>query len=131
MNRYAWMALCGGLALSVACGPRQDTETKKVETETETTRGGEEVKSKTEVEQETARGTVEMEKETHLGTVTDYQPGESIELKAEDGRTHEIDLDQQDARVDVDPNVRVGSKVEVSVERRDGKATKISVLLHA
>ena len=118
--------------LIVGCQTRDTQKQKKeVDTTTETTKSGDPVKSETEVKNKTPDGTTEMENETYVGTVTEFKPGSKIEVKAEDGRSHEFDLKEDNAAVSVEPSVQVGSKVQVVVDRRDDRVRKITIAPHA
>jgi sRNA-binding protein len=118
--------------LVVGCQGRDTQKQKKeVETTTETTKAGDPVKSETEVRQKTPDGTTEMKNETYVGTVTEFKPGDKIKVKAEDGRSHEFDLDQPGAAVNVEPSVHVGTKVQVVVDKLDDRTSKITIAPHA
>jgi len=118
--------------LVVGCQARDTEKQKKdVETTTETTKSGDPVKSETEVRQTTPDGKTEMDNETYVGTVTKFKPGEKIEVKAEDGRSHSFDLDEDGATVNVERSVHVGTKVQVVVDKRDDRVQKITIAPHA
>jgi sRNA-binding protein len=106
-------------------------EKKEVETKTETTKSGEPVKSETEVRKKTPDGKSEMKNETVVGTVTEFKPGEKIKVKAEDGRSHEFDLDQEGAAISVEPSVHVGTKVQIVVDKLDDRVSRITIAPHA
>jgi hypothetical protein len=120
---------CAGLA--AGCDRSKETAKKEVDTKTETAKSGETVKTDTEVKQETPAGKVEMQNESYVGRVTEYKPGRKIEIKADDGRSHSFDLKKDDAAVSVEPKVRVGSKVQVMVDKRDDRVRKITIVPHA
>jgi uncharacterized protein with FMN-binding domain len=118
--------------LVVGCQARDTQKQKKeVETTTETTKSGDPVKSETEVRQKTPDGKTEMQNETYVGTVTEFKPGSKIEVKAEDGRSHEFDLKEDGAAVHVEPSVQVGTKVQIVVDKRDDRVRKITIAPHA
>jgi uncharacterized protein with FMN-binding domain len=118
--------------LVVGCQSRDTEKQKKeVETTTETTKSGEPVKSETEVRQRTPDGKTEMKNETYVGTVTEFKPGHTIKVKAEDGRSQEFDLDQEGASVSVEPSVHVGTKVQVVVDKYEDRVSKITIAPHA
>jgi hypothetical protein len=116
-----------GLTLGLGCSPKPETMSEKVETKTETMATGEIATQTTTVEQETPTGTIDKAQETYVGVVTEFKAGDSLEVKLLNGETENFDLDDKDVAVEIGPSVRVGSKVEVTVNKYEGDKRQIRV----
>jgi hypothetical protein len=123
------------LALSVAggaCNRASETETVESKVKTEVDASGQSIETESEVAGRIpGQGEVNIETKTYLGDVTEYTAGKSLKVKMSDGETQSFDLDDDDVRAVVETSVKVGSKVEVVVEKEKGKPTHIMVAPHA
>ena len=98
---------------------------------TEATQVGSTLEMKTETKTDTADGTVKGQAETYVGTVTEFEPGKHIEVMTGEKKTHSFDLDDKDVTANVDPGVKVGSKVRLVEQKGDNQARAITVTLES
>ena len=126
------VAIVSCLGIATGGCARKETQKKEIETKTVTAKDtGEKVQSQTEVKQDTPSGKVVTENESYVGTVTHYKPGRKIEVKSEDGRSHSFNLKERGAVVTVKPSIRIGTKVQVVVDKRENNVRKITIAPHA
>jgi len=113
----------------------QDTVTQEATVEQQTPQGSETTKSESEqvgstltatseTTLKTPDGTETTRTDTVIGTVTSYKAGEKIEVLTGTSDNHSFDLDGKKITVNIDGDVRVGSKVTVT-ERKDDAGRKI------
>jgi len=121
--------LAAGVAMTFGCRPEgQRTETVETETRTEKAAGGEVVETETTAAGRVPDGReIDMKHQEFVGTVTEYKPGESLQIKAVDGETHSFDLDENDVQVSVDPKVKPGAKVAVTVHKEENQPQRITI----
>jgi hypothetical protein len=117
-------------ALFAACG-QKPTQQKKVESTQKSTEDGQPIKSQTEVKQDIPGGTTDAVNKTYVGTVTAFTAGRKISVQTAEGKIRQFDLDEDGVTVDIEPTVRVGSRVEVIVESHEGQLRKLSIIPHA
>ena len=101
------------------------------ERKTDATQVGTTLEMKTETKTDTDHGTVTGKSETFVGTVTKYEPGKRIEVMTGEKDTHAFDLDGKNVTSNVDPGVKIGSKVRLVDQKGDNQARAISVTLQA
>lgn len=142
MRRERWAVL--GIALLVLAGcakkdqPRLETKSEQKETSadgaktttmTEAVQVGSTLAGTTETRSDTPHGKVKTETETVIGTVTAYTAGKEIAVLTGDNKKHSFDLGQKDTRVDIDPRVTIGSKVQLVQSKDDAGRKMIQVVL--
>jgi hypothetical protein len=98
---------------------------------TEATQVGSTLEMKTETKSDTGDGTVKGQSETYVGTVTLYEPGKHIEVMTGEKKTHRFDLDDKELTANVDPGVKVGSKVRLVEQKGENQPRAITVTLEA
>jgi len=81
----------------------------------------------TETKSDTSQGKSKTETEEVIGTGTAYKPGKEIEVLTGDNKKHSFGLDQKDTRVDIDPRVTIGTKVQLVQTKDDAGRKSISV----
>lgn len=100
-------------------------------TDTQTTQVGSTLESKTTTKTDTGHGTATGKSETYVGTVTKYEPGKHIEVMTGEKDMHGFDLDGKNVASNVDPGVKVGSKVRLVETKGDNEARSVTVTLQA
>ncbi len=137
MRRVALACLLGfALLTAAACEkktePRLEVKSQakstspdgaKTTTTTETLQVGSTLAGTTETRSDTSQGKSKTETEEVIGTVTAYKAGKEIEVLTGDNKKHSFGLDQKDTRVDIDPRVTVGTKVQL-VQTKDNAGRK-------
>ena len=101
------------------------------ERKTEATQVGSTLEMKTETKSDTSHGTVKGVAETYVGTVTKYEPGKTIEVMTGEKDTHSFALDDKNVTSNVDPGVKVGSKVRLLDQKGDNQTRAITVTLQS
>ena len=96
----------------------------KTTTTTESLQVGTTLAGTTETTSDTTRGKAKSETETVIGTVTTYRPNKEIEVMTGDSKKHSFALDQKDSRVEIDPRITVGTKVQL-VQDKDSEGRKM------
>ncbi len=142
MRREGLTAL--GIALLVLAGcqkkeePRLETRSEqkstsaegaKTTTTTQSLQVGSTLAGTTQTTSDTSHGKVKTETETVVGTVTAYAAGKQIEVLTGDNKKHGFDLGQKDTRVEIDPRVTIGTKVQLVQSKDDAGRKSIQVLL--
>jgi hypothetical protein len=101
------------------------------ERKTEATQVGSTLEMKTETKTDTGNGTVKGTADTYVGTVTKYEPGKTIEVMTGAKDSHSFSLDGKNVTSNVDPGVRVGSKVRLVDQKGANQARAITVTLQS
>ena len=99
----------------------------KTTTTTESVQVGTTLAGTTETKSDTSQGKSKTETEEVIGTVTAFKAGKEIEVLTGDDKKHSFDLDEKDTRVDIDPRVTIGTKVQV-VQTKDDTGRKSIVV---
>jgi hypothetical protein len=123
--------LAMGVGLTLGC---RDTKTAKTETkvQTETDAAGQPIETHAETAGRVPdMGTVKARQDEYIGVVSTFTPGKTLEVKMPDGAVRKFDLNDSKKPTTVEPSVKVGSKVEVLVEKDKGQAPRIHVVPHA
>jgi hypothetical protein len=102
----------------------QQTPEGEATTKTESEQIGSTLTATSETKVETADGTEKTQTDTVIGTVTSYEAGKKIEVLTGTSDNHSFDLNDKKTTVNIDGDVRVGSKVAVT-ERTDDAGRKI------
>jgi hypothetical protein len=141
MRREAVAVLLGFVLLTAAACEKKETprlEVKsqakntgpdgaKATTTTESVQVGSTLSATTETRSDTSQGKTKTETEEVIGTVTAYRAGKEIVVLTGDNKKHSFDLDQKDTRVDIEPRVTIGTKVQL-VQTKDDAGRKSIVV---
>jgi hypothetical protein len=139
--RFVPLLIASTVVLAARCARTNENKTEmKLQTTTTTSQGtterkteatqvGSTLEMKTETKTDTSHGTVKGKAETYVGTVTKYEPGKSIEVMTGEKNTHSFSLDEKGVTSNVDPGVKIGSKVRLVDQKGDDQARAITVTL--
>ena len=141
MRREAVAFLLGFVILTAAACEKKDVPRLEVKSEakstgpdgakttttTESVQVGTTLAGTTETKSDTSQGKSKTETEEVIGTVTAFKAGKEIEVLTGDNKKHSFQLDQKETRVDIDPKVTIGTKVQV-VQTKDDAGTKSIVV---
>ncbi len=144
MNLFKTLCLSLALVLTIgatACKPKdestqegtveQKTPEGSATTTSEVDQVGSTLTATSETEIKTDDGTEKSKLEAVVGTVTEYNPGKKIKVQTGDGDDHSFDLNDNDTTVEIEGNVRVGSKVTVTESTADDGKKKVTIRLEA
>jgi hypothetical protein len=121
LSRRALPILMMGALSLVGC--KEEANTTKTTSQTETKHVGTTEESTTETKVATSEGDTRSVTNTYLGTVTAFKPGQSIEVMTGNKNTHSFALDGKNDVVVIDPATAIGSKVQL-VEEKGEKDSK-------
>ncbi len=141
MRRAAMVILLGFVFLAAAACEKKETPRLEVKSEakntgpdgakatttTESVQIGSTLSATTETKADTPQGKSKTETEEVIGTVTAYKAGKEIVVLTGDNKKHSFDLNQKDTRVDIEPRVTIGTKVQVVQTRDDAGSKSITV----
>jgi hypothetical protein len=129
-------ALLAGAACEKKEAPRLEVKSQaqstsadgaKTTTTTDSLQVGSTLVGTTETTSNSPSGKSKSETEEVVGTVTAYKAGKEIEVLTGDNKKHTFGLDQKDTRVDMDPRVTVGTKVQLVQVKDDAGRKSIRV----
>lgn len=126
-HRQLPLLMVGALVL-LGC-TREQADTTKTTTQTETKQVGTTSQSTTETKVDTAEGESKSVTNTYVGTVTEFAPGKNIEVMTGNKETHSFALDGKNDMVVIDPAAAVGSKVTLVEEKGEKGFRRITVTI--
>jgi len=128
LSRKTLPILSLGALAFVGCN-REQANTTKTTTQTETKQVGSTTESTTETKVDTPFGESKSVTNSYVGTVTEFKPGKSIEVMTGNKNTHSFELDGQNVVVSIDPTIAVGSKVLLVEEKGEKDFRRITVTI--
>ena len=144
MNLFKTLCLSLALVLMIgaaACKPKDETTQEgtveqqtpegTVTTTSESEQVGSTLTATSETEVKTDDGTEKSKLEAVVGTVTEYTAGKKIKVQTGDGDDHSFDLNDNDTTVEIEGDIRVGSKVTVTESTADNGKKKVVIRLEA